>query len=297
MKFIARTRLAPALMFMASTIFCMAPFGTVASAAESVSGKKMSTDELSRELSNPNSPLATLTFKQIYTSFKGAIPDADNQSVNISLFQPVFPFPINQETKTNLFIRPAFSYVWDQPSFNAANNKWEDLSGGFADIGFDVAVGRSYESGVVVVGGVQGTLPTGADRLSADQWRLGPELVIAKLNKTHFYAIFPAHQWDVSGGDESYSTSQLEIYLGYYLPKSFTLMTDSKWLYDWKNDQATIPLNLTLSKVTKLGGTPVKFQIQADYFIEQDDDFGQDWSVSLGISPVVENFIYNAFNR
>ncbi|MGB5670852.1 MAG: hypothetical protein WBM71_09895, partial [Sedimenticolaceae bacterium] len=50
----------------------------------------LSADELSRELSNPNSPLASLTFKQVYTSYKGDLPGAGDQSSSMTLFQPVF---------------------------------------------------------------------------------------------------------------------------------------------------------------------------------------------------------------
>ena len=116
-----------------------------------------------------------------------------------------------------------------------------------------MAVGRIYDSGLVLAGGAQGTLPTGSDRLTADQWRLGPEFLITKVSKTNYWALFPSHQWDVSGGDQSYSTSQLELFAGYYLPDAWTIFTDSKWSYDWKDDQATIPRNLSVSKVTKLG--------------------------------------------
>ena len=57
----------------------------------------LSADELSRELSNPNSPLASLTFKQVYTSYKGDLPGAGDQSSNMTLFQPVFPFPLTDD--------------------------------------------------------------------------------------------------------------------------------------------------------------------------------------------------------
>ena len=177
----------------------------------------LSADELSRELSNPNSPLASLTFKQVYTSYKGDLPGAGDQSSNMTLFQPVFPFPLTDDGTINLFVRPAIPYFWEQPVFDASQNRFRSVSG-FGDIGFDVALGRSYDSGLVMVGGVQGTLPTGADRLSGDQYRLGPEFLVAKLGEKGYWAVFPAHQWDVSGGDTGYSTSQLELFAGLYLP-------------------------------------------------------------------------------
>lgn len=256
----------------------------------------LSADELSKELSNPNSPLASLVFKQTYTSYKGDLPGAGDQSSNLTLFQPVFPFPLTEDGTTNLFIRPAIPYLWEQPVFDTKANRFKSVSG-FGDMGFDVGVGRSYDSGWVMVGGIQGTLPTGADRLSADQYRLGPEFLVAKLGEKGYWAVFPAHQWDVSGGDTGYSTSQLELFAGLYLPNAWTVYTDSKWGYDWENDQPTIPLNLSVRKVTKLGELPIQFNLGIDYFVESNDAFGQDWAVSLSVSPVVPNFIYNAFHK
>ena len=257
---------------------------------------ELSADQLSKELSNPNSPLASLTIKQTYTSFKGSLPGASNQSSNLTLFQPSFPFPLTEDGTTNLFIRPAFPYFWQQPVYDAQNNRFRNVSG-FGDIGFDVAVGRSYDSGLVLVGGAQGTLPTGSSGLTADQWRLGPEFLVAKISKTHYWALFPSHQWDISGGDGSYSTSQLEIFGGFYLPNAWTIYTDSKWSYDWVSSQATIPLNLSVSKVTKLGNVPLKISLGVDYFVEQNELFGQDWAITLNITPIVPNFIYNAIHK
>jgi hypothetical protein len=72
--------------------------------------------------------------------------------------------------------------------------------------------------------------------------------------------------------------------------------TDWKGFYDWEEDQATIPLNLTIRKVTKLGKLPLKLELGFDCFVESDDRFGQDWAVTMNCSPVVPDFIYNAFN-
>lgn len=254
-----------------------------------------SLDDIARELSNPNSPLANLTLKQTYTTFSGDLPGADDQSSSVTLFQPVFPFPIGDSGKTNLFVRPGIAYVEQQPVFNPVTARFENKSG-LADIGFDVAIGQSYDGGVVVVGGLQGTIPTDTD-VSAEQWRLGPEFALFKIGKTGYLGVFPSHQWDVSGGDSGYSTTQLELFAGYYLPKAWTIYTDSKWAYDWKADQATIPLNLSIRKVTKFGRMPVSVVLGVDYFVKSNDDFGQDWAIEFTIAPVVPNFIYNAFSH
>jgi len=256
---------------------------------------ELSLEELSRELTNPNSPLSSLTFKHVYTSFDGDLPDADKQSSHVTLFQPIFPFPLTDDGTTNLFFRPVLPYAWQQPVFKADKGKFEDESG-LLDPGFDVAIGRTGDDGFIVVAGLQGTTPWGDNDLSADQWRLGPEFLAAKIGKKYFWAVFPAHQWDVSGGDDKYSTTQLELFAGVFLPNAWTLYTDSKWFYDWKDNQATIPINATLRKVVKFGNMPTKLEVSVDYFVEANDDFGQDWALTLNVSPVVPNFIYDAFN-
>ena len=262
--------------------------------APAAQGEK-SAAEIAKELSNPNSPLASLTFKQIHTSFDGKLPGASNQSSDVSLFQPVFPFPIGDTGTTNLFIRPAFAYVWKQPVFNPDTGKFKNESG-WADIGYDVAIGKSYDSGFVVVGGLQGTIPTNTD-VSGGQWRLGPEAIVAKLGSKGYWAVFPSHQWDVGGDNYDYSNTQLELFAGVYLPNAWTVFTDSKWEYDWVNDQATIPINLSASKVVKFGKLPVKFKAGIDYYAKSNKDFGQDWGVTFEITPIVPNFIYDAISR
>ena len=247
---------------------------------------------LSKQLSNPNSPLSTLVFKHTYTQFDGTLPGASDQSSNVSIFQPVFPFPIGDGT--NLFIRPGIAYVWDQPVFDPNSGNWDSVSG-WADVGFDIAVGQTLDGGWVAVGGVQGTIPTYSD-VSGEQWRLGPEALVANIGEKAYGALFPSHQWDING-DYDYSTSGLEIFAGYFLPNAWTIYTNSQLTYDWVADQATVPINLTLRKVTKIGNTPIQFNLGVDYFVESNDEFGQDWAIKFSMAPVVENFIYDAFRR
>ena len=265
-------------------------------AQASTTPHEKSAADLSKELTSPNTPLATLNFKQTYTKFDGDLPGAGDQSSLTTLFQPVFPFPLDDSGTTNLFVRPAFTYVTRQPVFNPDTGSFENKSG-WADVGFDVAFGRTYDSGLQLIAGIQGTIPTNTD-VSGGQWRLGPEFAAFKIfeNKS-FLAVFPQHQWDVGGDDYDYSTTGLELFGGFILDDGWTVFTDSKWFYDWEADQATLPINLTVSKVVKFGSLPFKIDAGVDYFAESDDDFGQDWAISLKIAPVVPNFINNWFSR
>ena len=255
---------------------------------------ELSSDDLARELNNPNTPLAKLVIEYSATAFDGDLPGAGNENVNMILFKPAFPFPLNEDGTQNFFVRPVLAYATEQPIFDSDEGRFKSTSG-LGDLGFDVALGQSYDSGLILVGGIQGTLPIGADDLTGDQYRLGPEFIVADINASRVLAAFPAHQWDISGDGPSYSTTTLELFYLIFLPGGWTVGTQPKLSYDWEADQATIPLNLTVRKVVRLGNMPMQLSAGFDYYVEQSDDFGPDFGFKFSITPIVPNFIYEWF--
>lgn len=252
---------------------------------------KRSADDIARDLSNPNSPLAQLTIKNTTTIYEGDLPGADGEVGNFFLFQPVFPFPLSEDGTTNFFLRPAFTMFTDQPVFEPGTGFSSRTNLG--DIGFDAAIGKSFDSGLILVGGMQGTIPTGVRELSSEQLRLGPEFLGAYLNKEGVVAVFPRHQWTVAGGGPYASASSLQIFAFKFIEGGWTIGTNPTFGYDWRSNEATIPINLTASKVVKIGSVPVKIQGQVAYFVANNDAFGQEWTFTLSVTPVVPNFIYN----
>ena len=107
-----------------------------------------SSDEIARELANPNTPLASLTFKNQIRWFDGDLPNANHQDNYTLLFQPVFPF-ILPETPTGghavLFVRPAVPLLFDQPAFDAGKMDFKPVTA-LGDIGFDF----SCEKGLAI---------------------------------------------------------------------------------------------------------------------------------------------------
>lgn len=52
------------------------------------------------------------------------------------------------------------------------------------DIGFEVAVGKTTDTGAIIIGGIVGTLPMATDdRVGLDELLLGPELLLGKAGK------------------------------------------------------------------------------------------------------------------
>ena len=63
--------------------------------------------------------------------------------------------------------------------------------------------------------------------------------------------------------------------------------------YAWNQEQWSIPINLTVGRTVKMGKTPVKMELEVNYYVEQYNAFGAKWMVGLNITPVVPNIIDN----
>jgi len=276
-------------------LICLAV--TLALAAPAMAQEK-SADEVAKELANPNNSLASLTFKNQYRWYTGDLPGADDQDNYTLLFQPVFPFtlePTASEGKANLFIRPAFPFLFDQPVPVPGNNGVDyDGVSAMGDIGFDIGYGVTEKTGLLWAFGMVGTLPTATDSdVAGKQLRLGPEALFAKFEKWGLYGFFPSHQWDVTGWSDAgnYNNSQVQLFLTFLPGGGWNVGTSPIMNYDWNSDEWTIPLNLTVSRTVIFGKLPVKLAFEANYYVEQPDLFGPEWMLAFNVTPVVPNFI------
>ena len=255
---------------------------------------KPSAEEIAAALANPNTPMASMTFKLQTRTFQGDLPNANDQDSTTLLFQPSFPFVT--EAGDTVFFRPAIPVLFDQPAFNAANQDF-DTESGLGDIAFDLAYGRTTESGILWAGGIISSLPTATeDSLGTDLYTLGPEFLIGKLTPKWVLGAFPNHQWDIGGsgnGDINLTTLQL---FGTVLPGGgWNYATSPILTYDWNSEQWTIPLNFNFGKTIIRKGRPWKLSAEINYYIEQSDPFGPEWMIGFNIAPVVKNVMSGWF--
>lgn len=291
------------LLFTA-LLLALIVFGASLSArAAETGGQEKSADEVARELANPNSSLATLTLKNQYRWYTGDLPGADNQDNYTMLFQPVFPLSLPKDDNgnaRNVFFRPGFPMLFDQPVPRVENGAldWDGVTA-LGDIGFDIAYGVSAKSGFIWALGMVGTLPTATDDdVGGKQLRLGPEFILAKFEKWGLYGIFPSHQWNVTGwSDESFNTTQFQPVLQFLLGDGWNAGSAPIGNYNWESSEWTIPINLNVSKTVLLGKMHWKFELEANYYVEQPDAFGPQWMIGFNISPVVNNPFQKGFNR
>jgi hypothetical protein len=164
--------------------------------------------------------------------------------------QPVVPFTLNAEW--NVISRILLPVVSQKDIFPGAGSQ-----SGLSDIVQSVffspkaptAGGWIWSAGPVLL------LPTGTnDLLSAKKWGLGPTAVLLKQDHGWTYGALTNHIWSVAGDSarSDISTTFVQPFLSYTTPTAWTYAVNTESTYDWKSKQWSVPLNLFVSKVTKI---------------------------------------------
>lgn len=254
----------------------------------------MSADEVARSLANPNTPLATLTVKNQFRTFKGDLPRADQQDGVTMLLQPSFPFAVGDEGDV-VFWRPALPVLISQPVPEATGGF--DQKTDLGDFAFDLGLGSTSKSGRLSAYGIVSSLPTATDPdLSSKSWTLGPEFLLAQFETWGVYGIFPNHQWDVAGwSDRSVSLTSTQAFLTFLPGGGWNVGTTPLITYDWQGSNWTVPVNLTVGRTIVLGKTPIRIGFEVNYYVETPETFGPEWMIGLNVSPVVENVLAGLF--
>lgn len=256
--------------------------------AEEAPSETKSAAEIAAELANPNTVLGTLNFNFDYVSYEGDLPGAGDQSALRLTFQPSLPYPLGKGV--NFFARPAVPLILKQDVPVAGG--FDDPGFNLGDIGFDSGVGKTYPSGLILIGGVVGTLPTATDdALGKDQWALGPEGLIAVVKKWGALGLLVTHQWDVAG-DDDFDTNLTggQYFYVFNLKNGWQIRSGPTFAYDHEapsGQRWTLPAGIGVNKTAILGGRPWKFGLEYWHYVEAPDAYGPDWQIRFTVAPVV----------
>ena len=212
--------------------------GVVSLSANNIDGK--STEEIAKELANPNTPLTSVKFKLQYIEYKGSLTHANAQDKFLINLQPTLPFPVDDEHM--LWVRPSVPLVFNQPTFDQ-NTQDFDSTFGLADMVFDFQYGKSVKSGWLLSYGGSITLPTATDdALGSDKWAAGPGFQVGYLGEKSILGTFINHQWSFAGsGEKDISLTTAQIFAVYLPGGGWSIASGPIMTYDHETDQATIP--------------------------------------------------------
>jgi hypothetical protein len=209
--------------------------------------------ELAKKLSNPVAALISVPFQYNWDTGIGPA-DADRSTLNI---QPVIPVSLNQDwnviSRTIVPLIDADSPVVGGKDHSGLGDIVQSL---FFSPKAPTAGGWIWGAGPVFL------LPTASnDALGSEKWGIGPTAVALKQENGWTYGVLGNHIWSFAGDDNraDVNATFLQPFLS-YTTKSFTTLTlNTESTYDWEADQWTVPINVVVSQLVKLGGKPVSF--------------------------------------
>ncbi|GFE80695.1 hypothetical protein GCM10011487_26950 [Steroidobacter agaridevorans] len=86
--------------------------------------------------------------------------------------------------------------------------------------------------------------------------------------------------WSVAGDDDRPDVNAmfLQPFLTKALGQGRTIALNTESTYDWEREQWTVPINISYSKVSKLGAQLVSWQGGLRYYVDAPSD-GPDWGL------------------
>jgi hypothetical protein len=235
-----------------------------------------SDDELAKATLNP---VAALISVPIQNNWDFGIGPANARRYTLNV-QPVIPFTLSSEL--NLITRTIIPYIHAEATVMNGDDK-----SGLGDIvqSFFLSPKKPVGGWIVGAGPVFLYPSAGDDALGSKKWGAGPTAVLLKQDSGFTYGLLFNHLWSFAGDNEraSVSATFLQPFFS-YTTKSFTtfgLNTEST--YDWQNSQWTVPINLSVTQLLKIGGQPLTLQLGYRYYVEKPKD-GPDWGLRFAVT-------------
>ena len=238
--------------------------------------------DLAQKSQNPIAALYSLPIQFNWNQHMGPTNDGIQAVTNI---QPVLPFSINEDW--NLISRTILPVI-DQRSL--AQNGLADKSGvGDITQSLFFSPKAKTENGWIWGAGPVFLMPTGSDDLlTNDQWAAGPTAVALKQANGWTYGALANHLWSLEGspadGREKINASFLQPFLSYTTSTYTTFGINTESSYDWQAKEWSVPVNLTVTQLLKLGGQPLSIQLGPRYWLDSTENGADGWGFRAAIT-------------
>lgn len=248
------------------------------------SGSDSGNSELASKLTNPSVPLLSLTTFWDVTQHGGSAEGAKRASFALTI-QPAFGF---ETYKGNLILRPLITAEFGQPFLTA--NGDVDTAVQFGNIGLDSVFGKTFKSGLIVMGGANATFPTASKRELRADWTFGPEIVIGYASKKtgNVWGTIIGYFWSFDDGQTTAQTVGGQYFYGINLGGGYQLSSSPFWSYNRDADLLSFPLGLGVAKTGAVGkrNFPLRVRVEFWGYIPPPDASGPEWQVRIEVTPI-----------
>lgn len=231
--------------------------------------------ELARKLNNPIASLVSVPLQFNYDQDIGHSEAGERYVLNV---QPVIPVSLNEEW--NLISRTIVPLI----SQNDIPPGTDESGVGDLTQSLFFSPKTPTEGGWIWGAGPVLLLPTATDDLlGSEKWGLGLTAVALKQGHGWTYGALANHVWSVAGDDDrdDISSTFLQPFLAYTTPRQTTWGINTESSYDWEDEEWSVPVNLTVSQLFKVGNQPMSLQLGARYWADTPEAGPEGWGIRL----------------
>jgi hypothetical protein len=227
--------------------------------------------ELAKKVANPLADLATAPFLYNWDQKLGT----DEQGTsNYVRFQPVLPLHVNDDWNviTRLYM-PAI----EQQDVSPGAGTQTGLAG--VNLSFfaspRVAVARDLTLGLGPVVG----FPASQSALGSQKWSMGPTAAVVWQPGPWTFGLLTRQLWSLGGSarDADVNETYVQPFASFTTPDAWTFGINSETSYYWTDDEASVPINISATKLIRLGGAALSFGPGVRYWIEDPDGAAHGW--------------------
>jgi hypothetical protein len=126
--------------------------------------------------------------------------------------------------------------------------------------------------------------------LGFGKWGAGPTALALKQTGGWTYGILANHLWSYAGeGDRAdVNATFVQPFVSFTTKTKTTFTLNAESSYDWNHSQWSVPLNLMVGQLFKVGGQPMQFSIGGRYYAEGPQG-GPEWGVRAALTLLFPN--------
>lgn len=232
--------------------------------------------ELSKKLSNPVASLISVPLQFNYDNGLGE-KDADRLILNV---QPVIPFSLSEDW--NLIVRTIVPVIYQDSLAEGIDSEF-----GLGDTTQSFFFSpKEPVRGWILAAGPVALWPTGTHPLiRSEQFGLGPTALALRQQGGWTYGVLANHIWGVTESDDhpDVNSTFIQPFLSHTWPSATSLTINMENTYDWTSEEWTVPINLMVGQIVKIGGRPVQFTLGGRYYADAPDG-GPEWGLRFVVT-------------